>query len=264
MNMKNENLTINNKNFVRLPRSLKEFYLDRYINFEQFFVLLWLWIKANPVTGKADTSYDALRKDFHEKFSKNYINKIMLALKEQKLIWYPNQRCRRSSFNVDIQNYPLSNGGYRDINKLFEQESGRNFGINQNSLLAEQPTEVSKCRQKLESGVLPLNRPQIDVQKSELGRTYNNENEKEKEKNYRSVFNNGVDVDNFFPKSNEEDRCWQIAKELGEQDMRFMLSALKKYGLMAIERTYIKIKERPPGSIQNKGAYFNELIKKIA
>ena len=181
--MKNENLTINNKNFVRLPRSLKEFYLDRYINFEQFFVLLWLWIKANPVTGKVDTSYEALRKDFQEKFSKNYINKIMLVLKEQKLIWYPNQQGRRSSFNVDIQNYPLSNGGYRDISELFESESGRNFGINQNSLLAEQSAEVSKCRQKLESGALPLNRPQIDVQESELGRTYNNENEKEKEKN---------------------------------------------------------------------------------
>ncbi len=64
MNMKNENLTIDNKNFVRLPRSLKDFYMDRYINFEQLAVLIWLWIKANPVTGKVDTSYEALRKDF--------------------------------------------------------------------------------------------------------------------------------------------------------------------------------------------------------
>jgi hypothetical protein len=264
MNMKNENLTIDNKNFVRLPRSLKEFYLDRYINFEQFFVLLWLWIKANPVTGKVDTSYEALRKDFHEKFSKNYINKIMLALKEQKLIWYPNQRGRRSSFNVDIQNYPLSNGGYRDINKLFEQESGRSSDSNQDSLLAEAPAEVKPSRQKSEGEILALNKAQINRFKNNFGRTYKNENEKEKE-NYknRSASSNEIDVDNYNPASTDEQECVAIAIYLQEQKLNFILSALSRYGIEIIRKVYWEVVKRQD-VIKNRGAYFNRMVENFA
>ena len=261
--MKNEKLTIDNNNFVRLSRSFQEFYLDKHISFEEFEVIVWLWFKANPKTGRIGASYEGLSKDFQERYSKNKMNKIMLELKRQKLIWYPRQQGRRSSFNVDIQSYPLSNKTYRDISGLFKKESGRSSDASQDALLAEAPAEVKPSWQKSESWVFPLNKPRIDSQEKELDRSYNNENEKEKKKNYRSVSNNRVAVDNFIPKNNEEYRCWQIAQELGEQDMRFMLSALKKYGLSAIERTYIEIKERPEGSIKNKGAYFNELIKRF-
>ena len=96
-------------------------------------------------------------------------------------------------------------------------------------------------------------------------RSYNNDNEKENYNKNRSSFNkiyDRVGLREFRAKSYEEQRCLEIARELGETDMRFILSALKKHGFHAIERAYNDIRERPPGSIENKGAYFNKLLKR--
>lgn len=85
-----------------------------------------------------------------------------------------------------------------------------------------------------------------------------------KERSNFKIIDNRFGLMNFSPKSYEEERCWEIARYLGEKDMRFILSALKKHGFHAIERAYNDIKERRPGSIENKGAYFNELLKRSA
>lgn len=259
--MKNEKQQINNNDYIRLPRSLRELYLDKFLLLEEFIVLIWLWMKANPKIGKADTSYEALSKDFHEKFSKNKMNKIMLELKRKKLIWYPRQQGRRSSFNVDIQNYPLSGGGYRDLSDLFENNSGRSDSNTNNPNPAEALAEVKEVQQKLKSDVLPLNKPRIGTQESEFGRSCNNENEKEN-KNYknRSVSSKEVDVDNFKPTNDDEIECVAIADYLEERKMNFILSVLDKHGIKIIRKACQEVVKRQD-KIKNRGAYFNRMIE---
>lgn len=263
--MENEKPTIDNNDFIRLPRSIKEFYLDRFLLLEEFIVLVWLWFGANPKTGRINVSYEGLSKDFQERYSKNQINKIMLELKRKKLIWYPSQQGRRSSFNVDIQNYPLSKGKHRDITGLFNDNSGRSSGRSESDNPAEVPAEVETSWQKLKTEKNRLIKQFSVSSNDDSGRSCNNDNDKENYNKNRSGFNKINDrfgLGGYMPKSYEEQRCLEIARKLGEKDPKFILSALRKRGLLAIESAYNEIKERPPGSIQNKGAYFNKLLER--
>lgn len=123
--MENLPFEIDNNDYVKLPRSIKTALVDGYLSFEEYSVLVWLWINANPRIGKAHVSYAGLSKDFKEKYSKNHINRLMLNLKRKKWIWFAGQQGRRSSFHVDIANYPLSNGGFVELEKRIKQKSGR-------------------------------------------------------------------------------------------------------------------------------------------
>jgi len=255
--MENLPFTIDNNDYIKLPRSLKTAYLDGLLSFEGYTVLIWLWINANPRNGKTHVSYAGLSKDFKEKFSKNFINQIMLRLKRQKWIWYPKQQGHRSSFNVDIASYPLSDGTFKDISFRFLDKSDRSPNVSDEVSLTEAPTEVSDIRQKLESDKNALVDRFSFNSESSLGRSSKNDNEKEN-KNNRS--NRGRPVREFTPKSYEEQKCWEIAKELGEKDMTFILSALKKYGLARIEEAYRSVMKQPSDKIRHRGAYFNKLL----
>lgn len=255
--MENLPSEIDNNDYVKLPRSIKTALVDGYLSFEEYSILVWLWISANPRIGKAHVSYAGLSKDFKEKYSKNHINRLMLNLKRKKWIWFPVQQGRRSSFHVDIANYPLSNGGFVELEKRIKQKSGRSEDDTDEHLPAEVPTEVADARQKLESDKNALVDRFSFGSESSLGRSYKNDNENEN-KNKRS--NRVRPVREFNPKSYEEQKCWEIAQALGEKDMTFILSALKKYGLARIEEAYRSVMDQPSDKVKNKGAYFNKLL----
>ena len=255
--MENLPFEIDNNDYVKLPRSIKTALVDGYLSFEEYSVLVWLWITANPRMGKAHVSYAGLSKDFKEKYSKNHINRLMLSLKRKKWVWFAIQQGRRSSFHVDISRYPLSNGGFVDFESRSKQKYGRSEGGTDTQLPAEAPTEVSDVRQKLESDKNALVDRFSFGSESSLGRSSKNDNEKEN-KNNRS--NRGRPVREFTPKSYEEQKCWEIAKELEEKDMTFILSSLKKYGLARIEEAYRSVMDQPSDKIRHRGAYFNKLL----
>jgi len=254
--MENLLFEIDNNDYVKLPRSIKTALVDGYLRFEEYSVLVWLWINANPKNGKAHVSYAGLSKDFKEKYSKNHINRLMLNLKRKKWVWFPVQQGRRSSFHVNIASYPLSNGTFTDLERCRKQKSGRSEDDTDEHLVAEAPTEVDAVLQKLESEKSALVERFSFNSKSSFGRSSKNDNEKEN-KNNRSTRR---PVRSFSPRTFEEERCLEIARYLEEADMSFMLSALKKYGLTRLEHAYEKLKQTPSGTIQNKGAYFNSLL----
>jgi len=255
--MENLPFEIDNNDYVKLPRSIKTALVDGYLSFEEYSVLVWLWINANPRIGRAQVSYAGLSKDFKEKYSKNHINRLMLNLKRKKWMWFPGQQGRRSSFHVDISNYPLSNGGFVELEKRIKQKSGRSESDIPEQTPAEVPTEVSGVRQKLESDKNALVDRFSFGSESSVGRSYKNDNENEN-KNNRS--RGRRPVRGFSPKSYEEQKCWEIAQELGEKDMTFILSALKKYGLMRIEEARQSVMDQPSDKVRSKGAYFNKLL----
>lgn len=255
--MENLPFEIDNNDYVKLPRSIKTALVDGYLRFEEYALLIWLWLNANPRIGRAQVSYAGLSKDFKEKYSKNHINRLMLNLKRKKWIWFAVQQGRRSSFHVDIANYPLSNGGFVDLENRNKQKSGRSENITDTQLPAEAPTEVDTVQQKLESDKNALVDRFSFGSESPTGRSSKNDNENEN-KNNRST--NRRPVRNFAPKSYEEQKCWEIAHALGEKDMTFILSALKKYGLARIEEAYQSVMEQPSDKIRSLGAYFNKLL----
>jgi hypothetical protein len=93
-----------------------------------------------------------------------------------------------------------------------------------------------------------------------LSSTIGNKEDNDKKMNYKERSN----INNFKPKSREEYLCWEMAKDLNEQSMDFILSALRKYGFNAVERAYNDVKElSKTREIKNKGAYFNEILKRL-
>jgi hypothetical protein len=255
--MENLPFKIDNNDYVKLPRSLKTAYLDGLLKFEDYTVLVWLWITANPRNGKTHASYAGLSKDFKSKYSKNFINQIMLRLKRQKWIWYPKQQGHRSSFNVDIASYPLSDGTFKDIGFRFLEKSDRSSNVSDEVSLTEVPTEVEDIQQKLKSDKKLLVERFSFNPESPPNRSPKNDTEKENENN-RS--RGRRPVRGFSPKSYEEQKCWEIAQSLGEKDMTFILSALKKYGLTRIEEAYQSVMDQPSDKVRSKGAYFNKLL----
>ena len=256
MNMENLPFKIDNNDYVKLPRSIKTALVDGLLKFEEYAILVWLWLIANPRSGRAHVSYAGLSKDFKEKYHKNKVNKIILELKRKKWIWFENQQGRRSSFNVDISEYPLSDGTFKYIEHRFEQKSGRSDGGTPEQTPAEVPAEVSDISQKLESDKKKLVARFSFTSDDSLGRSQKNDNEKENKNNRSSR----RAVRSFSPRNFEEEKCLEIARYLEEPDMSFMLSALKRYGLTIIENAYEKLKQAPAGTIQKKGAYFNSLL----
>jgi len=254
--MENLPFKIDNNDYVKLPRSIKTALVDGLLRFEEYAILVWLWLNANPRSGRAQVSYAGLSKDFKEKYSKNTVNKIMLELKRKKWVWFTKQQGRRSSFNVDISSYPLSDGTFKYIDHHFKQESGRSEDADTEQTLAEVPEEVDDISQKLETEKKKLVARFSFNQEHGDGRSQKNDTEKENKNNRSSRH----PVRNFSPKTYEEERCLEIAQYLEETDMSFMLSALKKYGLTRIENAYEKLKRTPAETIENKGAYFNALL----
>ena len=254
--MENLPFKIDNNDYVKLPRSIKTALIDGLLRFEEYAILVWLWLTANPRSGRAHVSYAGLSKDFKEKYSKNMVNKIMLELKRKRWVWFASQQARRSSFNVDISEYPLSDGTFKYREHRFEQKSGRSEDDTDEHSLAEVPEEVDDISQKLESDKKKLVARLSFTSESSVGRSQKNDNEKENKNNRSSR----RPVRSFSPKTFEEERCLEIARYLEEPDMSFMLSALKRYGLTRIENAYEKLKQAPTGTIQKKGAYFNSLL----
>ena len=256
MNMKNLPFKIDNNDYVKLPRSIKTALIDGLLQYEEYTLLVWLWLIANPRSGRAHVSYAGLAKDFKDRYLKNKVNKLMLELKRKKWIWFESQQGRRSSFNVDISEYPLSDGTFKYIEHRFEQKSGRSEDGTDEQTPAEAPAEVGDILQKLESEKKKLVTRFSFTSESSVGRSQKNDNEKENKNNRSSR----RPVRSFSPRTFEEERCLEIARYLEEPDMSFMLSALKNYGLTRIENAYEKLKQVPTGTIQKKGAYFNSLL----
>lgn len=271
--MKNKKILIENDDFIRLSRSIRTAYLDGLITLDEMWVLIWLWINANPRTGRAMVSYESVSKDFQSRYSKNVINKLMLELKRKKLIGFPRQQGRRGSFFVDIQNYPLSTGGFKDIEKEDAQNTGRSSGANIPSNDAGSSAEDEDIRQKLKEQKKQLAEGFSVNSNAHSGRSPNNDNENESYNYNEKIISDHqmievrLPVSKYDPESYEEERCKQIAQYLGEQDMRFILSILKNNGFEIIEDIYSEIREKVESGkgkpIRNRAKYFNKRIQQM-
>lgn len=264
--MENQEITILNDDFVRLSRSISAAYLDGQLTLDEMWVLIWLWINANPRTGRTMTSYEGLSKDLKGRYSKNVMNKIMLDLKRKKLVGFHKQQGRRSSFFVDIQNYPLSTGGFKDIHKGVEKNSGRSSGANIPSNEAAIPAEVETGWQKSEEAINSVAERYFADQQPDSGRSSNNDNKTENDNDSSVSYKErrNETINDFVPKSYEEERCLKIANALEEKNIKYIMSALRKFGLRVLEDAFEEMQKRPAGTIKNKGAYFNTIVKRIA
>lgn len=256
----------NNGTFLRLPMWLKSDYLRGKLTLDELLALVWLWWCANPFNGVVKVSYAGLVADFSGKYTKNHVNKILLALKRKKCLWFSRQQGRRSSFEVKLHRYPLSKGGYTDIGRI-EQGSGRSSDKNIGQGEAESRAEAEPARQKLEDDRKALAKRVSASHTTTESRSTNNDNdiENDTENNVPLDKKSYTRVRDFTTNSYEEDKCKEIALALGEEHINPILKVLWKHGFHVIERAWgIYREDRASGKeIGNFPAYFQGIINKL-
>lgn len=233
-----------------------------------FAVLVWMWGEADPYTGICHVSYQAVASE--GPIETTYINarKIISELREGHFVYFPNHSGKKGHFPVYLIGYYTA---YKKI-LTWELVTGR-LAKKANSQVETipdtKPEDVSAHNldepiHRLQEQRTQLNR-HFSMQNNDTQFTgsYTNNDTKYLKHRDRSTYKK-VDTQLFNPQSREEQMCKDIAITLGETDMRFILSCLRKYGIRVIETNWVSFKElkNSRNDIKNPAAYFNRMIKK--
>jgi len=245
------------KNFVILPRLIKDDYLNGKMTKNEFDTLIWIWLNANPINGSMTISYKGLQQDMRGNISYANARKIISSLRANNYIYFTNHKGRKGSFPVYPVGFLLSNKKIQTLdyikNKLSITTQSQCKKLLNTKLQNSFDTQYHNFEKQKVSTV---ERVSIDAPNTQIT-TPNNDNET---KTYKGSI---IDVENFSPNNYEEGKCWEIAKLLGEKDMTFLLNRLEKLGFNAIEQTWGIFKEKDRKNINNKPAYFNTLLDQL-
>ena len=250
------------------PRFLAQMLREREISPTDYLILTWLRNTAD-IMGIATTSLSDIKDDLSLKVHENTINKILRSLREKNFIDFQNRQGKRGSFQIRMGYWLLPKRNYRELptQALKNKDEYRNLEVqSSNKIIEVSPKSTT-----------PI--PNLDEMKSQLVKSFSvdkpatvfptsyNDKDTAKEIETLTVSSNGRTLTSrFHPRSHEEEAVLRIALALGEPHINPLLTALKDYGLEAIEGAYKEVKRRkdsenPP---QNPGGYLMGIIKKRA
>ena len=137
-------------NYVIMKRELISDYLNRKINIDEFFLIAWIRLSANPY-GLATVNMNTFSGDlFRPKKKVNQITKMMLNLKKQRYLYYKQRSGSRGSFQVHLPDFILPNTGViTNIDKYYDDEKSRGLDIADTKPLAGSASfESTRCISK--------------------------------------------------------------------------------------------------------------------
>ena len=263
--MKNEKLI----NFVPFPRKDLTDFRDGVITPNEYDFYMRLRHSANPY-GITSINTGGLVAEFHDrKWSDNYITKLLLSLKKKSFIYYDSRAGRRGSFNIKFRDFYLPSGIISTLDHVGKHGSVRGEEAGQVSTQSEAEQTiplVSKNSKEVKDSISAL----VQQFTSNKCRGSNNDTETDKEKeinrsNERRIMKD-ILVMQFTPTSYEEQYCWEIAREIGEEKMDFLLGTYFKYGLSVIEEAvgeYRNLSAKKMAQIENTASYFNGIVEQV-
>ena len=264
MNMKNEKLV----NFVPFPRKDLSDFRAGVITPNEYDFYMRLRHSANPYA-ITTISTGGLVAEFHDrKWSENYITKLLLSLKKKSFIHYDSRNGRRGSFNIKFRDFLLPSGAVSKLQVMEKSGLGRGEDGGQDNSQSEEEQTIppqSQSSKEIKDSIGAL----VQQMSSNKVRGSNNDTETNNEKETNRIskqLRENVSVERFKPTSYEEQRCWEIALELGEEKMDFLLGTLYKHGFGVIERAWGIYDEKPQNEkamVLNQGAYFNKIISEL-
>ncbi len=173
--------------FLKIPVDQWKYELESgEISWDEYAVREWLWLKANPVTGKVAVNYGILAKELkgrfpHTKDLVNKLTKIMISLKKKQRLWFKEHSGGRGPVEVELQGFPLMNKRYTDISHRFQQSSSRG-PAELSSKNKDQQAELSKAKQSLKGSKTPENERETKDLDSEPSRGPKRDKDKEEER----------------------------------------------------------------------------------
>lgn len=259
--------------WINFPRSILSLLRNGSITGREYQVYMYLRHNCSPYGISTVNMSDVNTVIFGDDVENNWVYKVMRSLKEKKLIWYSNRQGVRGSYEVHFGDFLIPSGNIKTLDKYFNPESvrsGNNTSVQTESDITPEAKNLSQ---------------RLEVQKSALksyfslrskynqvrSRNTDNDNKNENDITDRSAlkpFNKeesrNLLTRHFTPQNNEEEVVWTIAQEIGEEDMKFLLSIYHKHGVALIERGYGQLKEtRSKETIENPPAYLNKIIQRL-
>lgn len=243
------------EDYVILHRKLAKEFRNKEISREEFYIYVWLKINANPYAISITSSSNLNDDLFYGKKTVNYINKLLLSLKKKQYIHYEDQSGRRGTFEVKLGDFLLPT---KILTNLKNSEKNSEDLVSQSLILDSQKTEaVIDIKNEL------VSRFSSDAQVR--GSNNDTNNNKNNNKNCSKVVASKevIRTDLFKPKDNDEFLCKKINMELGDSNMRYILSIKSRYGISTVEQSFNSYKERINPNIKDKPAFFNFITQEV-
>ncbi|MEW6558391.1 MAG: hypothetical protein AB1349_13755, partial [Elusimicrobiota bacterium] len=106
-------------NYLKSDRIITNDVLTGKIEFDEFALLEWLKLMANPHSGSLLTNYSDIAQNVRKK--PNWVKYNMDKLKDKQYIWFELSQGQRTFSEVLIGNFPLSGGTRLNISKYFSE-----------------------------------------------------------------------------------------------------------------------------------------------
>lgn len=263
------------QNFVITPRRIVTDYRERKITLTEWKVYVWVRMNAS-IYGIATVSIPAIREDMlphlKGKSGDNFVNKVLLSLKRKKYIYFADRQGRRGSFGVHFGDWILPDKKIKTLDGFFGRNEVRSESTEKAEEKAEVSNEIVDISQKLAEGKKQLIRQFSVNSAGQSVRSSHTDTDNQKDiliaDSDKKTFKE-IAVGNFSPTTYEEQRTLEIAQRVGEKNMTFLLSILKKHGFGVIEKAWGRYREdrddmgRRGKRIKNPPAYFNSIIQKL-
>lgn len=262
--------------FIPLPRYLIEHLEQGRISYREYEVYLWMRAHAN-LYGIASVNVPSIISNLTHLKSADYVTKIIRTLRNKKYIYYQDRKGHRGSFEVRFD-YWLGKKGI--IYTFDSAQSGkyiRGSATGADATNSEVPPDLTSESPRLGIDLEPGNKGDITKWRPPFVRGGNNDIEKDKKKETNDLSNSineatkqlKVTTFDFKPKTYEEQRCREIAMEIGDSYINFTLSILrdKQGGIDLLEEALSAFKEAKGAysvkgtTIKNSGALFNKIVK---
>lgn len=253
-------------NYVIMKRDLKSDYLNRKINKDEFDLIVWIRLSANPY-GKATIGIQSLIGDvFHSKKSVNQITKMLSNLKKQRYLYFQARSGRRGSFEVHLPDFILpKTQQITSIDRFYEVEKIRGLGSG-TAIPNEEVGKTSVDKKQSFGNISTLMNSVVSSHTvSTLSRgnnTYKDiNNDNDKNHSSKPKKNRDTRTEFFEPTTLEEKLCKNFALKIGEEDMSYMLSISDRYGFYILEGAFDTFELRDTFDIANQPAYLNSIIE---
>lgn len=251
--------------WINFPRKLISYYRNGNISLGAYLSYLHIRINANAY-GITTVTLESINSDvFKNKVTVNSVNKYLLELKNQKLIWFHNRRGSRGSFEILNDEFFQPDGKITNIAKRFEptnEELAEEITVS----AAELENEIQNVKEDVTGSVTSSN----TNKKPAAFRTNNTDTDTEKDilnidrscksEKYRCT----NPVIGFNPKGQNEYLLLEMAKKLGEGCMDFMLKHNREGKFWALEKAFEDFREISlTQTIHNPPAWFNKRVNNI-
>lgn len=111
--------------FITLQKSLAEKFMVGELSISDIFILFWLSYLTNPVNHYAVISYPQLIEELRHEFSYANLRKILIKLKNLKLIWFEDRKGKSGTFKVWVHYYITKDKSYVDVEEIARQHGSQ-------------------------------------------------------------------------------------------------------------------------------------------